>query len=85
MTESPKPQDFLRVLINRRIRVQLLGHREMLGLMHGYDEHCNLLLSDVQDTVTVTGPDGARVRHTRAIDLLFIRGDRVITVSPARP
>jgi U6 snRNA-associated Sm-like protein LSm3 len=79
---APKPQDFLRVCLERKVKVQILGKRELVGTMQGYDEHCNLLLSEIVETLTVVDAEGRQVKHARSLDLLFVRGDRVITVSP---
>jgi U6 snRNA-associated Sm-like protein LSm3 len=82
MSATPSPLDFLRVCLERRVKVQIVDSRELIGVMEGYDEHCNLLMSGITETLTVGDPTSGPLRHTRSIALLFIRGDRVITVSP---
>jgi U6 snRNA-associated Sm-like protein LSm3 len=79
---TPKPRDFLRVCLERKVKVQIIGQRELVGTMQGFDEHTNLVLSDISETVTVTDAEGKPEKHTRSLDMLFIRGARVITVSP---
>jgi small nuclear ribonucleoprotein (snRNP)-like protein len=79
---APTPWDFLRLLIERKVKVQILEDREIVGVMQGYDEHSNLVLSNLVETLLIRGADGQVARHSRSLDLLFIRGDRVITVSP---
>ena len=76
------PQDFLRLCMERRVKVQVFENRELVGVLHAYDEHCNIILNEVTETLTVPGQDGIPMKHTRNLDLLFIRGDRVITISP---
>jgi U6 snRNA-associated Sm-like protein LSm3 len=78
----PTPMDFLRVLVERRVKVQVAQGRELLGIIQGYDEHCNLLLNEVSESVTFRAPDGRVTHPSRSIDLLFVRGDQVITISP---
>jgi hypothetical protein len=39
-------------------------------------------LRDITETLTTGGPGSVPMQHTRSIALLFVRGDRVITVSP---
>jgi U6 snRNA-associated Sm-like protein LSm3 len=82
MTATPTPLDFLRLCVARRVKVQVLDDRELVGIMDGFDEHCNLLLSEITETLTLDRFGPEPVSHARSIALLFVRGDQVITVSP---
>lgn len=77
------PLDFLRLCLERRVKVQLNGDREVDGVLHAYDEHCNLVVGDVQEILVVT-VDNKKMRKTRTFELLYIRGDRVVTISPLK-
>ena len=52
-----------------------------------FDEHINIVLGDVEETLTTTEVDAetgeALVKTTsRALGMLFVRGDTIILVSP---
>jgi len=84
------PLDLVRLSLSERIYVKLRGDRELTGLLHACDGHMNLIMSDVQETIMIVeGLDDQipgqkptiRVAK-RNFDMLFIRGDGVILVSP---
>ena len=55
--------------------------------LQAFDEHMNLILSNVNETVTTTTKDPAtgeeRVQQAgRHLNMLFVRGDGVVLVSP---
>ncbi|OHT02524.1 Sm protein [Tritrichomonas foetus] len=81
--EKPMPQDFLRLCLERRVKVQILeGGRELVGVLQAYDEHCNIVLNEVNETSYMYDEKGTPLRTTRQMDLLFIRGERIVTISP---
>ena len=52
-----------------------------------YDQHLNMVLGEVEETVTTTEIDPETEesivkRSIRRVDMLFVRGDIVILVSP---
>lgn len=52
-----------------------------------YDQHLNLILGDVEETVTTTEMDEETdeeivKKQTRQVKMLFVRGDIVVLVSP---
>lgn len=52
-----------------------------------YDPHLNLILGDVEETVTShdVDPETEEVivkKHSRKIGMLFVRGDCIVLVSP---
>ena len=52
-----------------------------------YDQHLNMVIGDVEETVTVTEIDPVTREEIvrtikRKMDMLFLRGDGVILVSP---
>jgi U6 snRNA-associated Sm-like protein LSm3 len=84
-----EPFDLIRLSLSERVFVKLRGDRELTGVLHAYDGHMNLILSDVEETIMIVdAPEGALdTRGTvnvakRKMDMLFVRGDGVILVSP---
>lgn len=60
---------------------------ELRGKLHAYDQHLNMILSEVEETVTTKEIDEEIdeeivKRQTRKVGMLFVRGDIVILVSP---
>ncbi|EAU84385.1 hypothetical protein CC1G_01381 [Coprinopsis cinerea okayama7 len=82
-----EPFDLIRLSLSERVFVKLRGDREMTGILHAYDGHMNLILSDVEETIMIVdtdAPNGQGVVNIakRKMDMLFVRGDGVILVSP---
>ncbi|KNC56096.1 U6 snRNA-associated Sm-like protein LSm3 [Thecamonas trahens ATCC 50062] len=76
------PLDLLRLALNERVVVKMRGERELAGKLHAFDQHLNLVLSDVEETITVNEVDQEPTTTTRKLDMLFVRGDGVILCSP---
>ncbi|EMD40884.1 hypothetical protein CERSUDRAFT_131254 [Gelatoporia subvermispora B] len=84
-----EPFDLIRLSLSERVFVKLRGDRELTGVLHAYDGHMNLILSDVEETIMIVDQveGSANGQNTvniakRKIDMLFVRGDGVILVSP---
>ncbi|KAF8477876.1 like-Sm ribonucleoprotein [Gautieria morchelliformis] len=84
-----EPFDLIRLSLSERVFVKLRGDRELSGVLHAYDGHMNLILSDVEETIMVVDvpegvpeTDGTVRVAKRSIEMLFVRGDGVILVSP---
>uniref|UniRef100_A0A7E4V274 U6 snRNA-associated Sm-like protein LSm3 n=1 Tax=Panagrellus redivivus TaxID=6233 RepID=A0A7E4V274_PANRE len=86
-----EPIDFIRFALNENVVVKMRNERVLSGILHAFDQHLNMVLSDVVETINIveTDPESSEEIHkstTREIPLLFIRGDSVILVStPNRP
>ncbi|KAI8056891.1 hypothetical protein BDF22DRAFT_740399 [Syncephalis plumigaleata] len=79
------PLDLVRLSLDERIYVKLRGDRELQGRLHAYDQHLNMVLGDVEETITIveTEDDRDTLRTVkRQSEMLFVRGDGVILVSP---
>ena len=68
-------------------QVKLRGDRDLRGKMHAYDQHLNMVLGDVEETVTTVEMDEETYEEIiktskRQFDMLFVRGDGVILISP---
>ena len=87
MAAVDEPLDLIRLSIDERIYVKCRGDRELRGRLHAFDQHLNLVLGDVEEIVTAVDIDDETdeeiIRTSkRNIEMLFVRGDIVILVSP---
>jgi len=88
-TGIQEPFDLIRLSLSERVFVKLRGDREVTGILHAYDGHMNLILSDVEETIMIVdvaegAPEGRGTVNfaKRKMEMLFVRGDGVILVSP---
>lgn len=63
------------------------NNRELRGRLHAYDQHLNMILGEVEETVTLMDVDNETMEEIvksqkRSIPFLFVRGDGVILISP---
>ncbi|KAL8596860.1 U4/U6-U5 snRNP complex subunit lsm3 [Nucella lapillus] len=82
-----EPLDLIRLSLDERIYVKMRNDRELRGRLHAYDQHLNMVLGDVEETVTTVEIDEETYEEIykstkRNIPMLFVRGDGVILVSP---
>merc|ERR1712244_39501 len=82
-----EPLDLVRLSLDERIYVKMRNERELKGRLHAYDHHLNMILGDVEETVTSVEIDEETYEEVyrttkRNIPMLFVRGDGVILVSP---
>jgi len=47
-----EPLDLLKLSIDERIYVKTRGERELRGKLHAYDQHLNMVIGEVEETVT---------------------------------
>jgi U6 snRNA-associated Sm-like protein LSm3 len=79
--------DLIRLSLDERIYVKMRNERELRGRLHAYDQHLNMVLSDVEECVTTVEIDEETYEEVyktekRNIPMLFVRGDAIILVSP---
>ncbi|KAG9307744.1 hypothetical protein G9A89_023309 [Geosiphon pyriformis] len=82
-----EPLDLVRLSLDERIYVKLRGDRELRGKLHAYDGHLNMILGDVEETITIVEINEETEEEIirtvkRNSEMLFVRGDGVILVSP---
>lgn len=82
-----RPIDLVRLSLDERVFVKCKGDRELRGKLHAFDEHLNLVLGEVEETHHYSEHDketGETLAKSskRKIDMLFVRGDSIILVSP---
>ncbi|KAL8280420.1 hypothetical protein RQP46_007068 [Phenoliferia psychrophenolica] len=87
VTKATEPIDLIRVSLSERVFVKLRGDRELRGVLHAYDGHMNMVLSDVEETIYVVDvhelTNESVVRTVRRnVEMLFVRGDGVVLVAP---
>ncbi|KAH6652062.1 hypothetical protein BKA67DRAFT_572783 [Truncatella angustata] len=82
---TPEPLDLVRLLLDEIVFVKLRGDRELQGRLHAYDSHMNLVLGDVLETIYIVDEedDDEDIKTiTKKSEMLFVRGDSVVLVSP---
>ena len=69
-----KPLDVLQQSLHKRVLVELKDGHSFRGVLDGYDQHLNLMLSSVEELADekVTGHAG----------LTLLRGDSIVFISP---
>eukprot|EP00041_Stephanoeca_diplocostata_P038136 m.1479506 g.1479506 ORF g.1479506 m.1479506 type:complete len:98 (-) comp25170_c0_seq1:9074-9367(-) len=82
-----EPLDLVRLSLDERVVVKMRGERELVGRLHAYDQHLNMVLGEVEETITTMEVDEETFEELiktekREIPMLFVRGDGVILVSP---
>jgi len=82
-----EPLDLIRLSLDERVYVKLRGDRELRGRLHAFDQHMNMVLGEVEETMTSVEVDEETYEEIiktskRKIEMLFVRGDGVILVAP---
>lgn len=82
-----EPLDLIRLSLDEVVYVKCRHGIELRGRLHAYDSHLNMVLGDVEEMTTSYDVDedtGEEIVQTskRSLDLLFLRGDGVIMISP---
>ena len=47
-----EPLDLIRLSLDERLYVKMRNERELRGRLHAYDQHLNMVLGEVEETVT---------------------------------
>lgn len=75
-----EPLDFIRLLLDEKVHVKLRGAREITGKLQAYDSHCNIVLSDAEETIyDIEGDEVSK--SVKNSEIIFVRGDSVILVT----
>uniref|UniRef100_A0A0X3Q253 U6 snRNA-associated Sm-like protein LSm3 n=1 Tax=Schistocephalus solidus TaxID=70667 RepID=A0A0X3Q253_SCHSO len=82
-----EPLDLIRLSLDETVYVKMRHNRELMGTLHGFDSHLNLILGQVEETITTLELDEETYEEIykttkRKIPMLFVRGDGIILVSP---
>ena len=66
---------------NSLVIVSCRNNRKLLGRVHAYDRHCNLIMESVKELWPETTKKGkAAINKDRFISKLFVRGDSVVMI-----
>jgi len=88
-SSANEPFDLVRLCLDEVVFVKLRGDRELQGRLHAYDSHCNLVLGEVTETIYTVEEDEDENETVRVIkkqsEMLFVRGDSVVLISPNPP
>ena len=87
MTTVEQPLDLIRLSLDERIYVKCRNGRELRGRLHAFDQHVNLVLGDVEESITTvvidpTTEEEVAQTTARKAEMLFVRGDVIILISP---
>ena len=52
-----EPLDLIKLSIDERVYVKCRNDRELRGRLHAFDQHLNMVLSEVEETITETEED----------------------------
>ena len=57
MSAIETPLDLIRLSIDEKVVVKCRGDRELRGRLHAFDQHLNMVLGEVEESVTVREVD----------------------------
>lgn len=68
--------DLVRLSLAERVYVKLRGQRELRGVLHAYDNHMNMILGSVEESISNVVEDAAGKPQIqvdkRHVDMLFV-------------
>ena len=67
-----EPLDLVRLSLDERIYVKMRNERELKGRLHAYDQHLNMILGEVEETVTTAEIDEETYEEVRNDDCLLM-------------
>ncbi|MBR9676755.1 small nuclear ribonucleoprotein [Candidatus Woesearchaeota archaeon] len=75
METTSRPLDALNSSRGKRVLVDLKNQKQVIGKLKAFDIHINVVLEESEERV------GGEL--TRKLGTVFIRGDTIVTISPA--
>ncbi|VVT53441.1 uncharacterized protein SAPINGB_P003575 [Magnusiomyces paraingens] len=82
-TTVSEPFDLVRLSLDEIVTVKLRVGRVLKGRLHAYDSHCNLIMSNVEETITYFEDGDEEPKSIKKhSEMMFVRGDSVILISP---
>ncbi|CCG81855.1 Probable U6 snRNA-associated Sm-like protein LSm3 [Taphrina deformans PYCC 5710] len=80
-----EPLDLVRLSLDEQVYVKLRGDRELRGRLHAYDSHCNIVLGDAEETITVVDIDESTDEEVirtvkKHSEMMFVRGDSITII-----
>ena len=71
---SEMTTDILAQNLEKIVLVRLKSGKSLRGKLKGFDQHLNLVLDETEDTTNI--------EKIKKLDLIIVRGDNVILISP---
>ncbi|CAH2446026.1 Lsm (Like Sm) protein involved in RNA processing [Komagataella phaffii CBS 7435] len=78
-----EPLNMIKLCLDEKVYVKLRGAREIVGKLHAYDNHCNLVLGDAVETISTVDENNELKTQTKDRPMVYLRGDSVILVANA--
>ena len=87
-TVIAQPIDLVKLSLGESIHIKCKGNRELNGKLHAFDQHLNLVLEGVDETLSYLETNPETLEESLKVikkqyDLLYIRGDAVVLISPS--
>ncbi|XP_066899461.1 U6 snRNA-associated Sm-like protein LSm3 isoform X1 [Kogia breviceps] len=79
-----EPLDLIRLSLDERIYVKMRNDRELRGRLHAYDQHLNMILGDVEETVTTIEIDEETYEEIYKVDSPSPETTRLFRSCPPR-
>ncbi|TYJ55650.1 hypothetical protein B9479_003682 [Cryptococcus floricola] len=82
-----EPLDLVKLALGERVLIKLRGDRIVTGVLHAHDPHMNVVVSQAEESIYIVDvtEDGQPLQprlEKRNFEMLFVRGDGVILLSP---
>ncbi|WVN89604.1 uncharacterized protein L203_104831 [Cryptococcus depauperatus CBS 7841] len=82
-----EPLNLVKLTLGERVLIKLRGDRVVTGVLHAFDAHMNVVVSQAEESIYIVDvtddgqPLPPRVERRNA-EMLFVRGDSVILLTP---
>lgn len=82
-----QPIDLVKLSLGENVHIKCKGNRDLNGKLHAFDQHLNLVLESVDETLSYLETNPETLEESlriikRQYELIYIRGDAVILISP---
>lgn len=67
MAAVETPLDLIRLSIDEKVLVKCKGDREIRGKLHAFDQHLNMVVGDVEESITTTEIDEETEEETTKV------------------
>lgn len=87
LSNLKEPIDLIKNCLKKKILIKCRHDRTIIGTLHGFDAHLNMILSDVEESYPEDELEHSVTSNrvlkyiTRKIPLLYMRGDAILFVS----